>query len=91
MSDLHFNEESYYFEENTCDNEVFASPFFNNFSLSLNIKKMCGNGSHEKKAKPIHASAALLHIKIGIFDKSAREASRHAAFMGIRPTINHTC
>ena len=39
MSDLYFDEESYYSEENTCDNEVFASPFFNNFSLSLNIKK----------------------------------------------------
>ena len=50
-------------------NEVFASPFFNNFSLSLNIKKMCSNESHEKETKPIHASAAdLLHIRIGIFD-----------------------
>ena len=63
MSDLYFDEESYYSEENTCDNEVFASPFFNNFSLSLNIKKTCGNGSHEKETQPIHASAAdLLHI-----------------------------
>ena len=26
-------------EENTCDNEVFSPPFFNHFSLSLNIKK----------------------------------------------------
>ena len=26
-------------DENTCDNEVFALPFFNHFSLSLNIKK----------------------------------------------------
>ena len=39
MSDLYLNEESYYFEENTCDNEVFARPFFNYFSLSLNLKK----------------------------------------------------
>ena len=39
MPDLYLNEESYYFEENTCDNEVFAPPFFNHFSFSLNIKK----------------------------------------------------
>ena len=58
MSDLYLNEESYYFEENTCDNEVFAPPFFNYFSLCLNIKK-CGNESHEKEAKPIHDSAVL--------------------------------
>ena len=28
MSDLYLNEECCYFEENTCDNEVFAPPFF---------------------------------------------------------------
>ena len=39
MSDLYLNEESYYYEENTCDNEVFAPGFFNHFSLSLGIKK----------------------------------------------------
>ena len=51
MSDLYLNEECCYFEENTCDNEVFAPPFF---------KKTCGNESHEKEAKPIHASQLLI-------------------------------
>ena len=65
MPDSYLNEENYYFEENTCDNEVFASPFFNHFSLSW-VEKTCGNDSHEKETKPIHASAAdLLHIRIG--------------------------
>ena len=39
MSDLCLNEESYYYEENTYDNEVFAPGFFDHFSLSLSIKK----------------------------------------------------
>ena len=77
MSDLYFDEESYYFEENKCGNEVFASPFFINFRLSLNIKKTCGNGSHEKETKPIHASGAdLLHIRIGIL---IRAQEKHLA------------
>ena len=39
------------------------------FSLSLNRKKTCGNESHEKKTKHIHASSAnLLHDRIGNLD-----------------------
>ena len=49
MSDLYFNEESDYSEENTNDNDTFAPPFFDHFSLSLNRKKTCGNESHEKE------------------------------------------
>ena len=49
--------------------KTFIPPFFNHFSLSLNIKKACGNDSHEKETKHIHASAAdLLHIRIGSLD-----------------------
>ena len=70
----------------------FAPPFFNYFNLRLNRKKKCGNESHEKESTPIHASTAdLLHIRIGNLDCSARVASRHPAFMGIYPTISHTC
>ena len=49
MSDLHLNEESYYFEENTCDNEVFAPPFFNHFSLNLNMWKRVAMRAMRKK------------------------------------------
>ena len=46
----------------------FAPSFSNRISLSLNRNKMCGNESHEKETKHIHASAAdLLHIRIGNF------------------------
>ena len=66
ISDLYLNEECYYciLKKNTCDNEVSAPPFSNHFKH----KKTCGNESHEKEAKPIHASAAnLLLIRIGSF------------------------
>ena len=71
MSDLYLTEESDYSEENTSDATIksFAPLFFNHFSLSLNKKKACGNETHEKETKHIHASAAdLLHIKIGNLD-----------------------
>ena len=39
------------------------------FQFEPEHKKTCGNDSHEKEAKPIHASAAdLLHIRIGSLD-----------------------
>ena len=49
--------------------KTFAPPFFNHFSLCLNRKKTCGNESHEKEIKHIHASAVdLLHTRIGDLD-----------------------
>ena len=34
------------------------------------VKKLCGNESHEKETKHIHASTAdLLHIRIGNLDR----------------------
>ena len=39
MPDLYFNEESGYSEENRSENEVFALPFFKNFSLILSREK----------------------------------------------------
>ena len=48
---------------------IIKSPFFNNFSLSLNRKKTCGKESHENETKHIHASAAdLLHFRIENLD-----------------------
>ena len=58
MSDLYLNEESYYFEENTCDIEVFAPPFFNYFSLNLKIKKRVVMKAMRKK--PILFTLQLL-------------------------------
>ena len=70
MPDLYFNEKSDYSEENTSDNEDFRSAIFQPFQFKLEQKKTCGNESHEKETKPIHALAAdLLHIKIGNLDR----------------------
>ena len=89
---LYFNEESYYSEENICDNKVFCSTILQLFQFEPEQKTTCGNQSHEKETKAIHASAAdLLHIRIENLDWSAREASGHSSFMGICPTISHTC
>ena len=38
--------------------KIFALPFFKHFSLSLKRKKTCGDESHEKKTKHMHAAAA---------------------------------
>ena len=65
MSDLYFNEECGYSEENTCDNEVFHSSILQPFQFEPEQKKMCGNESHEKENKYFHTSVAdLLYIRI---------------------------
>ena len=48
MSDLYFNEESDYSEENTSDNEDFHPTILQPFQFELE-KKTCGNESHEKE------------------------------------------
>ena len=70
MSDLCFNEESDYSEENTSDNEDYRSAIFQPFQFEpKQKKKTCGNESHKKEIKHIHASAAdLLYIRIGNLD-----------------------
>ena len=87
-----FNKESDYSEENKCKNEVFHSTILQPIQFEPEQKKNESNKSHEKETKHIHASVAdLLHIRIRNLDCSAKEASRHPAFMGICPTISHTC
>ena len=39
MTDLYFNEESYYSEENTNDNEVFCSTILQPFQFSESLEK----------------------------------------------------
>ena len=86
MLDLYFNEESDYSEANTCDNEVFLPTILQPFQFESEQKKTCGNASHEKESKYIHASSAdLLHVRIGNLDWSVRKASNHPAFMDICP------
>ena len=51
------NKQNDYSEENTCVTS-FAPPVFNRLRLILNRKRTCGNESHEKQTKHIHASAA---------------------------------
>ena len=48
MSDLCFNEESDYSEENTGRNEEFHSKILQSFQFEPGQKKACGNESHEK-------------------------------------------
>ena len=55
--------ESVYSEENTCGN------VFSTISIWAWTENTCGNESHEKETKHIHASAAdFLHISIGNLD-----------------------
>ena len=69
MSELYFNEESYFSEEDTCDNKVFRSTILEPFQIKAEQKKKCGNESHEKETKHIYASAAnRLHIRIENLD-----------------------
>ena len=60
MSDLYFNDESDYSEENTSDNENFRSTVLQPFQSNPEQKKQCGNESHEKEIKHIHALTADL-------------------------------
>ena len=69
MSELYFNEESYFSEEDPCDNKVFRSTILEPFQIKAEQKKTCGNESHEKGTKHIYASAAnRLHIRIENLD-----------------------
>ena len=69
MSDLYFNEESDYSEENTNGNVVFRATILQSFQFEPELEKTCGNGNHEKETKHFHASAVnLLHIKIENLD-----------------------
>ena len=66
MLGQHFNEESDYSEENTCDNKVFCSTILQPFQFEPEQKKTCGNESHERETKLIHASYILQQeISIG--------------------------
>ena len=57
MTDLYFNEESDYYEENTSDNEDFRSSILQPYQFELKqTKKICGNESHEKETKHIRTS-----------------------------------
>ena len=78
MSDLYYNEESYYSEENTCNSKAFPSTILQLLQFEPEQKKICGNESHEKETKLIHALAAnLLHTRIGNFKGSTKEVDFH--------------
>ena len=49
MSDLYFNEEIDYSEENTSDNEDFRSTIVQPFQIEPEQEKTCVNESHEKQ------------------------------------------
>ena len=64
MSDLHLNEERKMRKMHVTVKSL--STILQSFQFEPEHKKMCGNESHEKEAKPIHASSPdLLHIRIG--------------------------
>ena len=62
MPDLCFNEASDYSEENICGNKKFRSAILQPFQFESEQIKKCGNESHEKETKHIHASAADLFM-----------------------------
>ena len=63
------NKESDYSDENTSDNENLCSTILQTIQFDHERKETCGNESHEKETKHIHASAIdLLHIRIVNFD-----------------------
>ena len=63
MSDIYFNGEIDYSEENTSDNEDFRSTIFQRLQFEPEQKKMWCKESHEKETKDIHVSDVdLLHI-----------------------------
>ena len=69
-SDLYLNEENDYSDENKSDNEDFL----------FTILQPCGNESHKKKTKHVHASATnLLHVKtaFGISVNSVKNIELH--------------
>ena len=69
MSDLLFNEESYYSEETKSENEDLHSANFQPFQFEHKQKKKCGNENHQEDTKHIHALVAdLLHNRIGNLD-----------------------
>ena len=65
MSDLYFNEESDYSEQNTSDNEDFRSTILQPFKFEPEQKKMPVNESHEKET-----TGAVVH-RYSFFNKAA--------------------
>ena len=63
MSDLYFNKESDYSEENISDKEDFRSAILQLFQFEPEQKKMCGNESH-KKETPEAVSSSPIFFKI---------------------------
>ena len=61
MSDLYFNEESDYSEENKSDNEPFRSTIL--LSFQSEQKKACVNESHEKNYR---SSRSQMFFKMGV-------------------------
>ena len=65
MSDLYFNEESDYSEENKSDNEPFRSTIL--LSFQSEQKKACVNESHEKETTEVvvrRCSSKWVFLKI---------------------------
>ena len=54
MSDIYFNDENDYSEENTSANKGFRSIILQPLLLDLEQKKDCGNGRHDQETQHIH-------------------------------------
>ena len=62
MSDLYFNKESDYSDENTSDSEDFHCTILQQFQFEREQNKMCGNEGHNKETKHFCASGAHSYI-----------------------------
>ena len=66
MSNLYFNEESDYSEENASDSENFWSTILQSYQFESELKKTRDNESQENETKHIYASAANLFCRLGL-------------------------
>ena len=76
MSDLYFNKESDYSEENISDKEDFRSAILQLFQFEPEQKKMCGNESH-KKETPEAVSSSPIFFKICVLKNLANFTGKH--------------
>ena len=75
MSDLYFNKESDYSEENTSDNEDFHSTILQLFQFEPEQKKMFRNESHKKETT--ERSQSQIFFKTGVLRNFADFAEKH--------------
>ena len=86
MSDLYFNTESYYSEENANNNEDFGSTILRLFQSEPEQKKTCGNESHEKETTEA-VSRFQVFFKMGVLKNFANFTGKHMRLESLFNTV----